>query len=91
MSWLYWNCRGLGNHRTMKNLVEIVKSRKPTVIFLCETLGHAGGIEELRCLSNFENSFSFDRLGRGDSLALLWRATGISITGYSSNHIVLLV
>ena len=70
MSWLCWNCRGLGNHHAVRNLVEIVKSRKPTVIFLCETLVHVGRIKELLCLLKFENSFSVDRLGRGGDLAV---------------------
>ena len=47
MSWLCWNCRGLGNHRAVRNLIKIVKSGKPVVIFLCETLVHAAEIEEI--------------------------------------------
>ena len=41
MNWLCWNFRGLGSHRTVRNLLELVKARKPLVVFLCETLVHA--------------------------------------------------
>ena len=37
----------------MRNLIEIVKSRKPVVIFLCETLVHATKIEEIKCVLKF--------------------------------------
>ena len=38
MSFLAWNCRGLGNLRTVRELVEIIRAKDPTVVFLAETL-----------------------------------------------------
>ena len=87
MNWLCWNCQGLGNHRAVRNLIE---SQKPAVIFLCETLVHAAKIEEIRCVLKFDGSFSVDRLSKGGGLAMLWRMNGVSVMGYSPNHIDLL-
>ena len=59
------------------------------MIFLCETLVHAAKIEEIKCVLKFDGAFS-DRLGRGGGLAMLWRMEGVSVMGYSPNHIDLL-
>ena len=39
----------------------------------------------------FDKAFSVDGLGRGGGLAMLWRMDGVSVMGYSPNHIDLLV
>lgn len=38
MSCLAWNCRELGNLRTEREVVEIVRAKDPTVVFLAKTL-----------------------------------------------------
>ena len=38
MSCLAWNCRGLGNLRTGRELGEIIWTKDPSVMFLAETL-----------------------------------------------------
>ena len=38
MSCLVWNCRGLGNLRIGRELVEIIRAKDPVVVFLAETL-----------------------------------------------------
>ncbi|GLT62551.1 hypothetical protein SLA2020_351810 [Shorea laevis] len=37
MSLLSWNCRGLGNSRTVRNLCQMVEDKRPTILFLMET------------------------------------------------------
>lgn len=37
---LSWNCRGLGHPTAIPYLCELVKARRPDVLFLCETLSH---------------------------------------------------
>ena len=37
MSFLVWNCRGLGNPCTENELVEMVRAKDPSVMFLVET------------------------------------------------------
>ena len=59
-----WNCRGLGNRRTVLALCEINKSRKPGFIFLIETLEHSAQVEKLKSKLGFECAFCVDRVGR---------------------------
>ena len=37
MNLLVWNCRGLGNLRTEKELGNIIWAKDPSVVFLVET------------------------------------------------------
>ena len=37
MSTLSWNCRGLGNHRTVQALRSNVEREVPSLVFLMET------------------------------------------------------
>ena len=37
MSYLIWNCRGLGNPCTGNELVDIVRAKDPSVVFIAET------------------------------------------------------
>ncbi|GLT62153.1 hypothetical protein SLA2020_348110 [Shorea laevis] len=37
MNLLSWNCRGLGNPQTVRNLRLLVEDKRPTVLFLMET------------------------------------------------------
>ena len=37
MSALSWNCRGLGNLRTVRQLREVIASEDPILVFLMET------------------------------------------------------
>lgn len=38
MKIISWNCRGLGNARAVRALGDLVKSHKPNILFLLETL-----------------------------------------------------
>ena len=38
MSCLVWNYRGLGNLRTGRELVDIIRVKDPSIVFLAETL-----------------------------------------------------
>ncbi|GLT53269.1 hypothetical protein SLA2020_265520 [Shorea laevis] len=37
MSLLSWNCQGLGNHRLIRDLCQLVKEKRPRFLFLMET------------------------------------------------------
>ncbi|XP_074326770.1 uncharacterized protein LOC141664715 [Apium graveolens] len=88
MSCLSWNCRGLGNPRTVRGLNDLVRDRKPDVLFLSETISDAGRIKSLRMKLGFAQDFSVDRIGRSGGLAIFWKShVDCSITGYSQNHI----
>lgn len=62
---LGWNCRGLGQPRTVRVLKEMLKSHKPDILFLSETLVEGNKIEALASKLGFGKNFSVDRQGRG--------------------------
>ncbi|KAL8474361.1 hypothetical protein ACS0TY_030994 [Phlomoides rotata] len=85
---LSWNCRGVGHPATIPFLCELVKARKPDVIFLSETLASASRLEDVRLSLNFPNCFTVACNGRSGGLALLWNNNvACSLLSYSMNHI----
>ena len=73
MRCISWNCRGLGNLRSIQNLREIIRSQRHSLIFLIETLVNDEKIEQLRIQLGFDGKFVVNRVGRGAGLALLWK------------------
>ncbi|XP_074346246.1 uncharacterized protein LOC141685021 [Apium graveolens] len=88
MNCLSWNCRGLGNPRTVRVLGDLLKDRKPDILFLSETIYAANKIEDIRIRFGFVQCFSVDRVGRSGGLAIMWKNhVNCQIFGYSRNHI----
>lgn len=88
MNCVGWNCRGLGNSRTVRVLGDLLKDRKPDVLFLSETISVVSNIEFLRIKFGFAQCFSVDRIGRSGGLAVFWKShVECQIAGYSQNHI----
>ena len=55
MSCLAWNCRGLGNLCTRRELVEIIRAKDPTVVFLAETLTDDARLEFVQSSIGFDH------------------------------------
>nr|GMD05118.1 cyclase-like protein 2 isoform X2 [Ipomoea batatas] len=88
MSFLAWNCRGLGNSATEQFLKDLVHLKKPVVLFLMETLLPKSRMVALKMRLGFSGLFAVDCSGHSGGLALLWwDQTMVSIASYSSNHI----
>jgi exonuclease III len=88
MSFISWNCQGLGSLSTVPNLKYLVRTYKPDGIFLSETMAAINKIEELKYILSFDSCFTVDRIGRGGGLAFLWKkSVSCNITNYSQNHI----
>lgn len=88
MNLLSWNCRGLGNLRTVRILGDLIKSLNPTFVFLSETLVDSSVIAELCSKFGFAGYFAIDREGRGGGLAIFWKHnTECRVTIHSRNHI----
>ena len=88
MNVLSWNCQGLGNSCTVRVLGDLIKSHKPDVLFLSETLSKANRIEQLRIKFGFSQCFAVDCNGRSGGLGVFWRHNAsCEITGYSQNHV----
>jgi hypothetical protein len=88
MSILSWNCRGLGNLVTVRDLHRLVKDKKPDVVFLMETKMQNKNCDVIRIKLNFDYMFGVDSVGRSGGLLLLWKNTfNVTIQNYSRWHI----
>jgi hypothetical protein len=88
MNLLSWNCRGLGNPRTVRELRRLVKEKKPKIVFLMETKARTEKMERVRIQLGFENMFVVDSVGKSGGLALFWMIeAGVEIQNYSRRHI----
>ncbi|KAG6713755.1 hypothetical protein I3842_05G169600 [Carya illinoinensis] len=85
---LSWNCRGLGNPRTVRELNLLVRSKYPDFIFLMETKCGRKRLEEVRNNLQFDYSFVVGSRGLSGGLAFLWKSNvDFSLENYSHNHI----
>lgn len=92
MSLLSWNCRGLGNPRTVREVGKMVHRYNPRILFLIETKKKATEMERCRIRWGFDCCLAVDSCGKGGGLAVLWNNDFLaSIISYSKHHIDLLV
>ena len=75
MSCLAWNCHGLGNLRIRRELVDIVRAKDPSVIFLVKTLIGDARLELFQRNINFDHRQVVLRQGKGGGLVLFWKST----------------
>jgi exonuclease III len=71
MSIFSWNCQGLGNLRTVRELRRLVKEKKPNIVFLMETKLRANKMEKVQSQLGFEHMLVVDCVGKSGGLALL--------------------
>ncbi|TYH15526.1 hypothetical protein ES288_A05G048900v1 [Gossypium darwinii] len=92
MKFLSWNCRGVGNPATVRELKQLLVANVPDIIFLCETKINSNGFHRIRSLCRMEGCLAMDSDGKSGGLALLWRdGINVSIQNYSKFHIDSLV
>ncbi len=88
MRLLSWNCRGLGNPQTVRELSLLLKERDPSILFLSETRLDSVGVELLRVSTKFNYAFCVPRLRTGGGLAMLWSdKVDLRLNSFSKNHI----
>ncbi|XP_019191056.1 PREDICTED: uncharacterized protein LOC109185569 [Ipomoea nil] len=88
MSTLSWNCRGLGNPWTVREVEDMVSRKKPDFVFLIETKVNRDHAERLRIKLGFDGLFNVDNSGLSGGLALLWRTNNTArLLSYSDNHV----
>ena len=88
MSFLVWNCRGLGKPQKIRELGDLVRAQDPAVVFIAETLLDEARLKFL--LGNFdhEQKHVVSKINQGGGLVLLWKFDfDISVTSSSLNHI----
>jgi hypothetical protein len=69
MSLMRWNCRGLGQPRTVQELTRLVRSVCPDIVFLLETSQHMERVQNLKIRIGMNKCFIVD--GRGKDVVLL--------------------
>ena len=87
MSLLSWNCRGIRNHCTVRELLFLIKEKDPSVLFLSETRLDNIGVENLRVTLKFVGAFCVFHMYTGGGLAMLWtNRMDLKLNTYSRNH-----
>ncbi|CAM8944513.1 unnamed protein product [Rhodiola kirilowii] len=85
---LCWNCRGLGQLRSVQSLSEMVRSHKPCFVALIETKVNRRRLEEIRRKLGFAGGFVVDRVGLAGGLVIWWKEEiTLSVLSYSRSHI----
>ena len=73
MNLLVWNYRGLGNLRTEKELVSILRAKDHSVVFIAETWADEARLECTLSNINFDQKWVVPRTTRGGGLVLFWK------------------
>ncbi|XP_062014693.1 uncharacterized protein LOC133731307 [Rosa rugosa] len=85
---LTWNCRGLNNIETQDALVNIVRQRNPSIVFLSETLATPDLLNDIRRRIGFDGVLCSPREDDCRGLGLFWRnEIPLRLRNYSANHI----
>ena len=88
MNSLGWNCRGLGNPRSVQALHDMVRRWARKIVFLSETKLKSKRMERIRNRIGFANGLFVSSCGSSGGLALLWtRETNLEIKSYGNHHI----
>lgn len=69
---LAWNCLGLGLPRTVQELVLLIRTYRPNVVFISETKLGEKRIKELRGRLGLKNCITQIGKGKSAGIALYW-------------------
>ncbi|XP_042950269.1 uncharacterized protein LOC122282381 [Carya illinoinensis] len=88
MKLLSWNCRGLGNSRTVQTLGFLIKEKGPDFIFLIETKLAGSRARNIACRFKYDCCVVVDAMGRSGGLMLMWKnEVEYELLNYSNRHI----
>ena len=89
MRLLSWNCQGLGNPWTSRDLRRIVREQAPTVCFLMETRLDKEGFLKLYENLPFPNRIIVKHPNSGGGLALIWKNdVKMEVINFTANHVL---
>ena len=83
-----WNCRGLGNPRSVRALHDLVRCWNPKIVFLMETKSKKNRMERIKNRIGFANGLIVPSVGRSGGIALLWtREISLEVKSYTKFHV----
>ena len=85
---IVWNCRGLGNLRTGKELGEIIRAKDPSVMFIAKTLAEEAKLDTIQQNLEFENKWVVPTMGHSGGLVLFWKASINLVVTDSSKYYI---
>ena len=88
MRTLCWNCRGIGDPTTVRELRDLVEACAPMVLCIVETQLAKYRVEGLAGSLGFSGRFGVDNAGRSGGLCLFWKSdVDLEIKTFSQYHI----
>lgn len=88
MNALCWNCRGMGNPSSVRQLRRWSTFYAPDIIFLSDAMLKKNDAEALKNKIGFVNGFGVSSQGRAGGLCLYWKDNvTFSLISYSQHHI----
>ncbi|CAM8948104.1 unnamed protein product [Rhodiola kirilowii] len=83
-----WNCRGLGRPRTVRTLVDAIRTYRPQIVCLLETKKKEAGWDSVKWQLGLRNCFFVASRGKAGGLAVLWsEEVDLCIRSYSDWHV----
>ena len=73
MSLLVWNYRGLRNLRIENELVNLIRAKDLSVVFIAETWADDARLDPTLSKINFDQKWVVSRVNRGGGLVLFWK------------------
>ncbi|KAE8657927.1 hypothetical protein F3Y22_tig00116976pilonHSYRG00123 [Hibiscus syriacus] len=68
-----WNCRGLGNPATVRELRRMISKKDPMLVFVSETKLRKNKTEAIRVATKMGGCFEVERSNRCVGLMMMWR------------------
>lgn len=92
MSTLCWNCRGVGNPQTVRDLCALIRAHHPKMVFLSETGQSEYRMRNLRWRLGFRQCFVVESRNNGGGIALYFdESISVQLQSYSERHIDVLI
>ena len=92
MNILSWNCRGVGRSRTVQELVRLVRTYNPKIVFLSETRQCDERVRNLKWRLGLRNCLTAKGVGKGGGLGLFWDENlDVELLSIGENHVDVLV
>ena len=70
MNCLVWNCRGLRNLHTRKELGDLIRAKDPSVVFIAKTWADQARLITVMCNFDYKHKWIVPRERKGGGLAL---------------------